>query len=266
MPTPKTVTVVQARSGSSRLPGKIFLPLAGAPLLVRMVERVKLARLVGNVVVATTTEAADDPTAEMCRQYGLCCFRGHPTDLLDRHYQCAREFGAEIVLKIPSDCPLIDPTIVDRVIARFLEGGLDYVSNLHPATYPDGQDVEVMAMSAFEVAWREAHRDFEREHTTPFFWENAGRFRIGNVEWENGQDWSMSHRITIDYPEDYDLIRQIYTALYRSNPRFGLKDIVELWQRQPELLAINSKYAGVNWYRHHLDKLTTIRPTQTKTL
>lgn len=266
MTTKKIVTVVQARSGSSRLPGKIFLPLAGEALLVRMVERVRQAQRAGEVVVATTTDPADDPTAELCLKHSLNCFRGHPTDLLDRHYQCARKWGGNVVLKVPSDCPLIDPTVIDRVIAGFLGNSFDYVSNLHPATYPDGQDVEVMAMEALERVWREARRDFEREHTTPYFWENPGLFNIGNVEWETGQDWSMTHRITIDYPEDYEVIRRIYAALFPGNPRFGLKEIVALWEQQPDLLAINSRYAGVNWYRHHLDQLTTIRPDQTKSL
>ncbi|HEX8504626.1 MAG TPA: NTP transferase domain-containing protein, partial [Hymenobacter sp.] len=163
MAAPKVLTVVQARMGSSRLPGKILLPLAGQPLLVRMVERVQRALLAGTVVVATTTDAADDAVAECCAAHGLACFRGNALDLLDRHYQAARQFGADVVLKIPSDCPLIDPFVIDEVVKFYFDFAerFDFVSNLHPATFPDGNDVEVMPFAALETAWREAKRPLE---------------------------------------------------------------------------------------------------------
>lgn len=260
----KTVTIIQSRFASTRLPGKIFLPLAGAPLLVRMVERVRAAKLVGEVVVASTTDVVDDQVEELCRAHAIPCYRGHPTDLLDRHFQCAMSYGAQVVLKIPSDCPLIDPAVVDRVIEKFLASGADYVSNLHPPSYPDGQDVEVVAFDILKEAWARSTKDFEREHTTPYIWERPEQFRILNVAWETGRDLSMSHRITIDYWEDYELIARVYERLYPRNACFGLQEIMQLLEQEPELLAINAKYAGVNWYRHHLDSLKTIRPEQTK--
>jgi spore coat polysaccharide biosynthesis protein SpsF len=260
----RVLTIVQARHSSTRLPGKIYLPLAGQPLLVRMVERVAAARLAGEVVVATTTAADDDATEELCRKHGLACYRGHGTDLLDRHYQCARERRADVVLKIPSDCPLIDPQVVDRVIGEFQAHAVDFVSNLHPATYPDGQDVEVMRFPTLERAWREATRDFEREHTTPYIWENPDKFSSRNVVWETGLDCSMSHRLTIDYPEDYEFIARVYDRLYPADARFGLGAIMDLLAREPGLRAINAKYAGVNWYRHHLDALKTVGPEHTR--
>lgn len=260
------VTVVQARTGSTRLPNKVLRPLAGRPLLCRMVERVKSAALAGVVVIATTAEAEDDLIVELCEAAAVPCFRGHPTDLLDRHYQAGLAFGAETVVKIPSDCPLIDPRVIDRVIGHYLErsGQYDYVSNLHPATYPDGNDVEVMSMRALETAWREAERDFEREHTTPFLWENPARFRLGNVVWETGLDYSMSHRWTIDYEEDYRFIAAIYDALYPTLPDFSLEDILDYLENHPEVRALNERYVGVNWYRHHLDELKTVTPAQTR--
>ena len=266
MSLPKILTVVQARMGSSRLPGKVLLPLAGQPLLVRMVQRVQRAPLAGTVVVATTTEAADDAIAALCATHGLECFRGDALDLLDRHYQAARYYGADVVLKIPSDCPLIDPAVIDEVVRFYLDFAerYDYVSNLHPATFPDGNDVEVMPFMALETAWREARRPLEREHTTPFFWENPDRFRLGNVEWYAGLDYSMSHRWTIDYPEDYDLIKAVYEELYPANPTFGLPDILALLEKRPDLAQLNARYAGVNWYRHHLDELKTVDSSQTR--
>jgi len=260
------VTVIQARAASSRLPGKVLRPLCGKPLLARMVERVKMATLVGTVVVATTTDADDDPIEALCHEEGYFCFRGHPTDLLDRHYRVGWQFDADIVVKIPSDCPLIDPRLIDRVLAAFLDAPerYDYLSNLHPATYPDGNDVEVMTMSALETAWIQASRTLEREHTTPYFWENPDRFRLGNVTWETGLDYSMSHRWTIDYEADYHFIYNVYAALYPQNPHFCLNDILQLLACQPHLAAINQHLAGVNWYRHHLDELKTVNATMTR--
>jgi spore coat polysaccharide biosynthesis protein SpsF len=262
----RVVTVIQARTGSARLPGKVLLPLLGRPLLARMVERVQAARLAGTIVVATSAEAADDAIESLCRAEGWLCFRGHPTDLLDRHYRVARQLCAQAVVKIPSDCPLIDPAVIDRVLGVFLERypDYDYVSNLHPASYPDGQDVEVMTMEALEKAWAIARRGMEREHTTPFLWENPDQFHLANVIWETGLDLSMTHRWTLDYEEDYAFIGAVYEALFPTNPRFGLSDILRLLEDRPELAAINARYAGVNWYRNHLGELRTVTAAQTR--
>ena len=132
------VTVIQARSGSSRLPNKIFLPLSNAPLLYRMYERVAASKLRGTIIIATTTDKNDDQVEELCKEYQLNCFRGHPTDLLDRHYQAAKLLTADAVVKIPSDCPLIDPNIIDKVLQFYIDNSdkYDFVSNLHPPTYP----------------------------------------------------------------------------------------------------------------------------------
>ena len=260
---------MQARLGSTRLPGKVLLDLAGEPLIVRMVERIACIKTSARIVVATTTEDLDDRLVEICRAASIPVFRGHPTDLLDRHYQAALEYGAEAVAKVPSDCPLIDAGIIDQVLARFALGDSDYVSNLHPASYPDGNDVEVMTKAVLEVAWREARLPMEREHTTPYLWERPERFRIANVLWEpepDGiqRDYSISHRWTLDYTEDYEFIRRVYTELYPVDQAFGLYDILDLLKRKPELQAINARYAGVNWYRHHLGELKTISASQTR--
>jgi spore coat polysaccharide biosynthesis protein SpsF len=253
---------------SSRLPGKVMLPLAGEPLLIRMVERVKAAALSGTVVVATTFSPEDDPIQDLCLERDIPCFRGHPFDLLDRHYRIGFQWQADAVVKIPSDCPLIDPAIIDRVIGVYLANptAYDYVSNLHPPSYPDGNDVEIMSFNALGIAWRETWRDFQREHTTPYLWENPDRFRLHNVLWETGLDYAMTHRWTIDYDEDYCFISAVYDALYPQNPYFGLADILALLAQRSDIAAINQKYAGVNWYRHHLDKLKTINPAATRIL
>ncbi len=271
----RPLIAIQARLTSTRLPGKVLLDLAGAPLIVRMVERVARMKTPARIVVATTTDRADDTLVTVCQSAGIDVFRGHPSDLLDRHLEAARHYRAEIVAKVPSDCPLIDPFVIDAVLARFARNDSDYTSNLHPASFPDGNDAEVMTVETLETAWREAQMDFEREHTTPYIWERPERFRLSNVLWEERddghpapghptRDYSMSHRFTIDYPEDYEFIRRVYEALYPADPGFGLYDILDLLERRPDLMALNAKYAGVNWYRHHLDFLRTVGPAETR--
>jgi spore coat polysaccharide biosynthesis protein SpsF len=265
----KTLIIIQARTGSSRLPNKVMLPLAGKPLLQRMIERVQASKCRNEMVVATSIEPEDDPIRDLCRSIGVRCYSGHPTDLLERHYQAALREGADIVVKIPSDCPMIDPAVIDRVVEfhRTHPALFDFVSNLHPATYPDGNDVEVMSMEVLECARREAVKDYEREHTTPFIWEQPGRFKLGSVLWETGLNYSMSHRWTIDYPEDYLFIKSVYDELWRRSPGvFSINDVLQLLKERPELARINERYAGVNWYRNHINELRTISSAETKHL
>jgi spore coat polysaccharide biosynthesis protein SpsF len=252
--------------GSSRLPGKVLLPLTGKPLLLRMYERVSLSRHAGKIVIAITEDKSDNHLFQFCQTNKIEVFRGSTLDLLDRHYQVAKKYNAEVVIKIPSDCPLIDPFIIDKVILYYINNKekFDFVSNLHPPSYPDGNDVEIMSFKVLENTWINAKKDFEREHTTPFIWENPEKFRIGNVFWETGLDYSMTHRFTIDYPEDYKFIRAVYDSLYTNNPEFNLNDILNLLESKPEIKRINEKYAGVNWYRNHLNELKTVTPEQTR--
>ncbi len=258
--TGKILIVVQARRGSARLPDKILLPLAGKPLLIRMLERIASVKTPVNVIVATTNETEDDAVAELCNENNIDHMRGSTTDLLDRHYKAGLEKGADTVVKIPSDCPLICPEVIDAVLKYFIENEnkFDFVSNLHPATHPDGNDVEIIPMNILEKAWKEAGKDFEREHTTPFIWERPERFRIGNVEWETGLDLSKSYRFTIDYKEDYDFIKRVYDELYHEKKIFTLCDIMMLLDKKPEIRQINQMHAGEYWYKNHPGELKTI--------
>jgi spore coat polysaccharide biosynthesis protein SpsF len=216
--------------------------------------------------VATTDNPTDNPIEELCAKENILCYRGHPEDLLDRHYQVGVKYKADAVVKIPSDVPLIDPMVIDKVLQLYIDnaGSVDYVSNLHPATYPDGNDVEVIGMKALQKAWQEATNLFEREHTTPYIWERPNIFRLVNLEWESGLDYSMSHRWTIDYPEDYSFIKAVFEELYPQNSNFSLGDILELLRVRPELMKLNASYAGVNWYRHHLKDLKTVDSSKTR--
>jgi spore coat polysaccharide biosynthesis protein SpsF len=248
------VVVVQARLGSTRLPGKILLPLGGRPLLHRMLERLSYATVPDAVLVATTTDASDDDVCDVAARAGVACFRGHPTDLLDRHYQAARATRADVIVKVPSDCPLIDPRVVDRVVRAHVEGRVeggarfDYTSNLHPESYPDGSDVEAMGSEALHQAWREADRPHEREHTTPFLWDQPARFRLQSVLWESGRDLSRSHRVVVDYEEDYEVVRTVFEALHASRgPSFSVGDVADFLDGHPEVRRLNESRFGVNW-------------------
>jgi spore coat polysaccharide biosynthesis protein SpsF len=154
------------------------------------------------------------------------------------------------VVKIPSDCPLIDPSVIDRTIDYFVKNRLkyDYVSNLHPPTYPDGNDVEVFSFNALYLTNKFAEEDYEREHTTPYMWSTPGKFRIGNVEWERGLDYSLSHRFVLDYREDYEFIREVFEILYYADPYFTLDDILDLLYLRRQIWEINAHLRGISWY------------------
>ncbi len=263
----RVVTVVQARLGSTRLPGKVLEDLGGRPVLVRMLERVRAATLAGTVVLATTTDASDAPIAELGAAAGVPVVRGHPTDLLDRHVQAARAFGAEVVVKIPSDCVLIGPEVIDEVIGAYLAAprDWDYVSNLHPPTHPDGNDVEVMPMAMLERAHREATRAMDREHTTPWFWDPPGRFRCLNVAWGDGRDLARTHRVVLDYADDLALLRAVFAGVQDRWPQLTTAEIADWMDAHPEAMRLNAQYNGVNWYRHHLDELTAVTSADTRT-
>lgn len=260
--------VVQARMSSSRLPKKVMLPILGEPLLYRMIERLQQIKRPVKLVVATSTSADDDEIEMFCESKNITFYRGDLNNLLDRHYQVGLLTNANAVVKIPSDCPLIDPQIIDRLLDFYDENSdkYDFISNLHPATYPDGNDVEIMSMNCLKMAWQAAKRPLELEHTTPYIWENPEKFRLANLTWETRLDYSMSHRLTIDYQEDYLFIKRVFEELYPSNSHFSLNDILTLLAEKPEIYEINKRFVGVNWYRNHLGDLKTISAQQTKTV
>ena len=256
----KIISLIQARRGSSRLPDKVLKEVLGKPILLHMIERVQASKLIGELIVATTNEAEDELIEKLCIQNNIKCFKGHSTDLLDRHYQAALFYEADAIVKIPSDCPLIDSKIIDEVLQYYIShsNDFDYVSNLHPATWPDGNDVEIMSFNALERSWKEASRDFEREHTTPYIWENPEKFKIGSVIWNAGLDYSTSHRWTLDYAEDFEFIKKVYEELYPINPHFTLEDILRLIEQKSGIAEINKTHAGEYWYKNHWDELKNI--------
>jgi len=231
----KTVAIIQARIGSTRLRGKVLADILGQPMLWRVVERVRRARNVHEVVVATTTGPHDDELAQFCATRKIKCFRGSESDVLDRYFQAARNYAATTVIRVTADCPLIDPAVIDRVAEVFQQGGFDYVSNTVEASYPDGLDTEVFSFAALERAWREAGKSSEREHVTPYL-RHSGKFRIRNVENDRGTSLAH-HRWTVDEPADLEFVRIIYRNLDNHAP-FGLDEILDLLKQKPELTKL----------------------------
>ncbi len=230
----KTVAIIQARMGSSRLPGKVLARVAGSPMIEHIVRRVRDAGGVDEVVVATSTSSGDDAVAGFCAEKEISCFRGSEQDVLDRFHRAAQTAGANIVVRITGDCPLIDPEVIDRVVGVIKQGECDYATNTLRYTYPDGLDVEAFTFAALDRAWKEADKPSQREHVTPFLRTEDG-FRRRNVE--NDCDLSShNYRWTVDTPADLEFVRGIYDA-FESRQDFRLVDILELLKRRPDLLA-----------------------------
>jgi spore coat polysaccharide biosynthesis protein SpsF len=240
----RTFTIVQARVASRRLLGKVLLPLAGEPMLFRQIERLRASVIDAEVVVATTDRPQDDSIRDLCARRGIRCFSGHPTDLLDRHYEAALAHRADVIVRVPGDCPLVDPRVVERVVRRFQMGGCDYASNLHPATYPDGMDVEVLSFDALATAHREAGRARYRDEPTSFIWQRRQRFRCVNVTWQAGLDCSDTHRFGVDYPDDYRFVSAVYDELYSEDHVFTLEAVIDLLGDKPALCHINARAGG----------------------
>ena len=224
--------IIQARMGSTRLPGKVLAEIAGHPMLWHVVNRVREAKTLDKVIVATSDSPSDNILVASCEQDGIPCFRGREDDVLDRYYQAARWIGADAIVRITADCPLIDPVVLDKVVTAYLDGECNYASNTIERTYPDGLDTEVFSFEALEKAWREARLMSEREHVTPYIWKNLDLFRLRQVT----QQTDLSDlRWTVDEPEDLEFVRKIYEYLYQPGHVFLMDDIVKLLQRHPEL-------------------------------
>jgi len=228
--------IIQARMGSTRLPGKVLMDLGNRSVLARVVQRLERTQLLGKIVIATSTLAGDDVIARECENLGVAWFRGSESDVLDRYYQAAKAHAASVIVRVTSDCPLIDPELVDDTIRLCLDEKADYGSNVSPRTYPRGLDAEVFTMAALERAWREARAPHEREHVTPYIWEHPEVFHSVSLTGE--RDYSQ-YRWTVDTAEDLQLVREIY-ARFAPRDDFRWLEIIALMEREPELAKLNA--------------------------
>lgn len=237
--TMRVVAIVQARMRSTRLPGKVLKLVLDRPLLDYLVERLRRSRAINELVIATSTHPADDAIADYCRRNGVACYRGSEDDVLARYMDAATEFAADVIVRISADSPLIDPGVVDELVEEFLATTptCDYLSNTINQTYPLGMNTEVFSYRALRQAHREATLSYDREHVTPFLYHNRDRFAVC----ENHHQPDLSGlRLTVDVPEDLELVTVILERLHAGNPEFTLSDIAQLYEREPELRNINS--------------------------
>jgi spore coat polysaccharide biosynthesis protein SpsF len=248
------VAIIQSRMGSSRFPGKVMMEIAGRPMLFRVVERVRKASMVNLVTIATSIKSVDDPIFSYCEEEGIPCFRGSEEDVLDRFYRAAKHFQADVVVRLTSDCPLHDPVIIDLTVETLLEGDVDFVSGGMKTTYPDGLDAAAFRIDVLESTWREAKLKSEREHVTPYIYHHPEIFRMKTIH--HTEDLSYL-RWTVDEPQDLEFVRAVYAHF--GDEAFGMKEVLDLLRRHPELNRIN---AGITRNEGYLKSLEAEVPTK----
>lgn len=234
----KTVAIIQARMGSTRLPGKVLKEVMDKPLLAYELERVKCAALIDDIVIATTNETIDDEIVRFCELHNINVYRGSEADVLERYYEAAVQFDADIVVRLTSDCPLIDPDVIDQVVQLYKdEQPIDYVSNTLKRTYPRGLDTEVFSFEVLEKAHNKAILERDREHVTAYMYSNKDKFSFAYLE--NEEDYSH-HRWTVDTEEDFDLVNRILQSIYPQNRLFTMNDVIELLNENYSWVKINA--------------------------
>jgi spore coat polysaccharide biosynthesis protein SpsF len=231
----KIIAIIQAHMGSTRLPGKVLLDLGGQTMLARVVRRAQRALLLNEVTVACSTLPQDNVIVKECEALGVRCFRGSDSDVLDRFHGAAATFKPDAVVRITSDCPLIEPEIIDKVIDAFLRSGADYASNTIDRSYPRGLDTEICKTSCLDRAWQEAHEPHQRVHVTPYLYEMPHLFK--NVQVRGETDLNEL-RWTVDTGEDYEFVSAIYSS-FGNRDDFTWRDVLALLEAQPQLAAIN---------------------------
>jgi len=252
----KTIAIIQARLGSSRLPGKVLLDIAGQPMLSRVVARLRRSALLDGLVVATTVDASDDLLVEFCRERGYDCLRGSQFDVLGRYYQAAKELHAGRVVRITADCPVIDPLLVDQAVQEFVRSDVDFAANRLPPpfgrTFPIGLDIEICSFKALERAWQEADQPYQREHVMPYLYEDASLEKISPTlsRATTGRNFKvllLNHvpdygtlRWTVDTPADLEFMQQVY-AHFDGRDDFSWLDVLKLVQEHPEIASINAE-------------------------
>ena len=230
----RVTAIIQARTGSTRLPGKVLKEVLGQPLLAWQLERAARAARLERLVVATTSAPGDDPVAELAERLGIDVCRGSEQDVLDRYYQCAAARGVEHLMRLTGDCPLIDPAVLDAAVDAYFAAGVDHLAT--SPRFAEGLDCEVLSFAALEQAWREARKPSEREHVTLYLRNHPERFRL--AELDNDRNDS-AFRITVDEPKDFEVVRAVIEALHPERPDFGFAEVRAWLLAHPEILDLN---------------------------
>lgn len=234
---PTVIAIIQARMGSARLPNKVLLPIAEKPMLWHVANRAGKASSVTQVVIATSVHENNNSIEEFCREHQIACYRGSEDDVLDRFYQAAKQYQAEIIIRITADCPLIDPAIIDQAVHGLLDSHADYATNISTYTYPEGFDIEVCSMAALETSWKEANSPREREHVTPYirFHDKFSKININRFAPN-----PIQNSLSVDQEDDYTLVKTLFERLHANNPDFGVEEVIELMTKEPSLQEINA--------------------------
>ena len=247
----KTVAIIQARMGSTRLPNKVLMPVLGKPLLGWMLDRVATCTELDEVIIATTTDPRDDLISDFAQSVGCRLYRGNEKDVLDRYYKASCLVQPDTVVRITADCPLLDPQVLGAMIRCFVADDLDFLSNSEPlpSSWPDGMDVSIISFNALQRAWQLAAKPSDREHVTFYFWNNPVDFKCKRLDHE--PDWSK-YRVTIDYPEDFDVIEAIIKHFGEIDPvaikNVSMQEIIAFLDANPAVFALNEKYTrGLGW-------------------
>lgn len=237
----KRLAIIQARAGSTRLPGKVLMPLGGSTVLGCVIDRLSVANRIDEMVVATTTESADDAVERHARELGAGTFRGSSEDVLGRFYGAASALLADVIVRITADCPLIDGALVDTMLQAHAERpGCDYLSNSIVRTYPRGLDVEIFTMQVLERAYREANLPYQREHVTPYFYQHPELFMLYSYTDPSGADHSQM-RWTLDTPEDYAFLQAVYDRAGHGAPRdVRTAEVIAMLEREPAIAQLNA--------------------------
>jgi len=227
--------IIQARMGSSRLPGKVLKEINSKPMVLQVIERLKKSKKIDNIVLVIPDTKENDILESFCLENRINYFRGSEADVLSRYYGAAEKFNSDVIVRITSDCPLIDPEVVDWVIEKHLSSGADYTSNVFKRTFPRGFDTEVFNFEVLKKAYQETKESYQREHVTPYIWQNPEIFRIESVEASAELNYP-EFRLTVDTEKDLELIRRIFDYL----PDPGIKKVIGLLKEKPELVKLNS--------------------------
>ena len=230
------IAILQARMSSTRLPNKVLKLIVNKPMLQLQIERIQQAKLIDKIVVATSTMDEDNTIEQLCYQLNISCYRGSLDNVLDRFYQAASKFNATHIVRLTGDCPLIDPQIIDNVVALHLKQKSDYTSNCRIPCLPDGLDVEIINKNSLKTSWIYASRPSEKEHVTQYIRNNEDLFKL--VDYQHSPDLS-AHRWTVDEPDDFEFVNKVYQNLYNKKVNFTTSDILSLLEKQPELTTIN---------------------------
>lgn len=236
----KVVCIVQARFGSTRLPGKVLKEISGKSVLEHDINRIKLVKSIDEIIIATTTEPQDNKIVNEAERLSIKYFRGSEKDVLSRYYHAAKTNNADIVVRITSDCPCLDYNIINEMINMFIIRNrvekCDYLSNCIERTFPRGYDCEVFSFEVLEEAFMKADKDYEREHVTPYIYNN----RYNLVHYKNNEDYSK-YRLTLDTEEDFEVINKVYEALFSEHEYFGIEETISFLKQNPEIVKINEE-------------------------